>query len=285
MLQLLLNGLMAGSVLALPALAFSIIYAVRRFLNFSVGAHMTVGAFAGYVANTAWGLPLAWAVPVAFVAAGLVGVLTERLFLQPLARSGAMTIAIASIALGLVLDNVLRFVFGNALRSYDVPVARDWVVHGLRIGPQQLDNLLVAVAVVLAISLFMLLTPAGKAIRAVADNPVLADAKGIDPHAVGSTASLVAMGLAGIGGLLLGMETTLEPEMGYRSLLPVFAAAVLGGLGSLPGAVLGALLIGLAEELSLLVFPATYRTVVGFAVILLVLLLRPQGLLGRSTGR
>jgi len=116
--------------------------------------------------------------------------------------------------------------------------------------------------------------------RAVADNPDLARLKGIDPSRIAAIAVMLGAGLAGAGGVLLGLDTSIDPMTGYRVLLAVFAAAVLGGLGSIPGAVVGALALGLAEELSLLVVPATYRTAVGFVAILLILTFRPRGLLG-----
>jgi branched-chain amino acid transport system permease protein len=116
--------------------------------------------------------------------------------------------------------------------------------------------------------------------RAVADNPMLADIKGINADRVGRLASFVGMGLAGIGGMLIGLDSSIDPLTGFRTVLSVFAAAVVGGLGSIPGAVVGALTIGVAEELSLLVLDPSYRSAVGFVAILLVLTLRPRGILG-----
>jgi branched-chain amino acid transport system permease protein len=130
--------------------------------------------------------------------------------------------------------------------------------------------------------LFVMLTTTGKAMRAVADNPMLADSKGIDPDRMARLAVGIGMGLAGIGGMLVGLDTSIDPLVGFRAILSVFAAAVVGGLGSIPGAVVGGLTIGLAEELSLLLLPATYKGAVGFLAILLVLTLRPRGLLGAS---
>jgi branched-subunit amino acid ABC-type transport system permease component len=131
--------------------------------------------------------------------------------------------------------------------------------------------------------LFLWLTVTGKAMRAVADNPMLADSKGIDPDRMARIAIGIGMGLAGIGGMLVGLDTSIDPLVGFRAILSVFAAAVVGGLGSVPGAVVGGLAIGFSEELSLLVLPATYKTVVGFLAILLILTLRPSGLLGSRT--
>ena len=278
--QLLLNGLMAGTVLAVPAIGFTAIYAVLRFPNFTVASHATIGAFAGYVANTSAGFPLAAAVAVAFLVAGAAGVLNDELVLKPLRPSGALTAAIAAVALTIALENVVRFIFGNDLRGYDVPIRRDWVVGAVRIGPQQVQNFAIALVAMAAVFLFLAFTRLGKAMRAVADNPVLAGIKGINADTVGRVVNFVGMGLAGTGGMLLGLDTSIDPLTGFRVILSVFAAAVVGGLGSIPGAVVGALTIGMGEELSLLFFAPAYRSAVGFFAILLVLTLRPRGILG-----
>jgi branched-chain amino acid transport system permease protein/neutral amino acid transport system permease protein len=280
LLQLLVNGLMAGTVLAVPAIGFTAIYAVLRFPNFALASHATIGAFGGYVANTVGGLPAWAAVAVAFAVAGLVGVLSDTLVLRPLRPAGAITTAIAAVALNIALENVVRFVFGNDHRGYDLPLQRDWQVAALRIGPQQFQNLVIALVAMGAIFLFLAFTRTGKAMRAVADNPTLANVKGVDADRVGRLVNFVGMGLAGVGGMLLGLDTSIDPLTGFRVILSVFAAAVVGGLGSIPGAVVGALTIGVAEELSLVALAPAYRSAVGFVAILLVLTLRPRGILG-----
>ena len=278
--QLVLNGLMAGTILAVPAIGFTAIYAVLRFPNFAIASHLTIGAFAGWVVNVALGLPAAAAVGVAFVVTGAAGVLNDEIVLKPLRPAGALTTAIAAVALTLVLENLIRFAFGNDLRGYALPIQRDWQLGGLRVAPQQLQNFVVAVIAMAAVFLFLSFTRTGKAMRAVADNPALAAVKGIDADRVARLTNFVAMGLAGVGGVLVGLDTSIDPLTGFRVILSVFAAAVVGGLGSIPGAVVGALTIGVGEELSLLVLAPAYRTVVGFIAILLVLTLRPRGILG-----
>lgn len=279
-LQLILNGLMSGAILAAPAIGFTAIYAVLRFPNFAVASHATIGAFAGYVANTAWHLPLLPSAVVAFLVAGLFGLVTDAALLRKLRRDSLVTATIASVALTIALENLVRLAFGNSLRDYDLPIARDWRFAGLHAGPQQVEDLLISAAAVALLFACLRFTRIGKAMRAVADNPSLASIKGIDADAIAHIVNFTAMGLAGLGGMLLGLDTSIDPLTGFRAILAIFAAAVVGGLGSIPGAVIGALAIGVAEELSLLVLPPDYRTVVGFLAILLVLTLRPRGILG-----
>lgn len=280
--QLVVNGVMAGTILAVPAIGLTAIYAVLRFPNFAIASHATIGAFAGYVANALFHWPVVPALLVAFAAAGLVGVASDELVLKRFRPAGYITTAIASIALTVALENVIRFAFGNELRGYDLPIARDLRMGGIRVGPQQLQNLAVAVVVMGALFAFLAFTRMGKAMRAVADNPMLASIKGVDADVIGRIVNFVGMGLAGLGGMLIGLDTTIDPLTGFRAVLSVFAAAVVGGLGSIPGAVLGALTIGVAEELCLLFLSPDYRSAVGFVAILLVLTLRPRGILGQA---
>src|SRR4029450_13495947 len=242
--QLLVNGLVAGTILAVPAIGFTAIYAVLRFPNFTVASHATIGAFAGYVANTAGGLPAWAAVGVAFVVAGAAGVINDEVVLKPLRPAGALTAAIAAVALTIVLENVVRFIWGNDLRGYDLPIQRDWQWAGIRIGPQQVENLVIAVVAMGALFLFLAFTRTGKAMRAVADNPMLAGIKGINADVVARLVNFVGMGLAGLGGMLIGLDTTIDPLTGFRAILSVFAAAVVGGLGRNSGAVGGGAAVG-----------------------------------------
>src|SRR6266404_4197244 len=279
-LQALVNGLVAGTLLAVPAIGFTAMFAVLRFPNFAVSGVATFGAFAGYLAQVTLGLPIAAALAAAFAGAGAIGLLSDRVAHLPLVKQGALPAAIASIATGLVLENLIRFTFGNELRGYDRPIARDIRLGDIRVSPQQLETMAIALVIMLAVFAALAFTRIGKAMRASADNPELAALKGIRPQRIASMASFVGMGLVGIGGMLLGLDSSIDPLTGTRVLLSIFAAAVLGGLGSAPGAVLGAFMIGMAEELSVLLVGSQYRAAVGFVAILFMLTLRPRGLLG-----
>jgi branched-chain amino acid transport system permease protein len=272
---------MEGAILALPAVGFNAVYAVLRFANFAIGSVATIGAFAGWMANTALGWPVAPSMLAAFVIAGVFGVVGDETVLRPLRRSGALTAAIASVALAIILENAVRFVFGNDPRGFTLPVYRDWRGFGLHVGPQQVHDAGAAIAAMMVVFAFLAFTRAGKTMRAVADNPMLASLKGIDAVRIGRIASFVGLGLVGLGGMLVALDTQVDPLTGFRVLLSVFAAAVVGGLGSIPGAVMGAFLIGIGQEMSLLLLPATYRGAVGFLAILLMLSFRPAGILGQ----
>ena len=198
-------------------------------------------------------LPAWLAIFGAFIGAGAVGIASDHVALRPLRGHSALTLAIASIALNLMIESAIRFSSADSPRDFAIPLRRDWTFGFLHVGPQQVENFDHRGVAMALLFLFLALTITGKAMRAVADNPMLADSKGIDPDRMARLAIGIGMGLAGIGGMLVGLDTSIDPLVGFRAILSVFAAAVVGGLGSIPGAVVGGLAIGLAEELSLLV--------------------------------
>lgn len=287
-LQHLVNGLMVGAIVALPALGLTLIFSVLGFINFSVAAQMTAGAYAGWLVNKYLGFSLIPCLVFAFTAAGLLGVVCDRLALAPIRRRvsahTSLMVAVVSIALNLALENAFRFSFGSGLNSYDLPIARDIQIAMIRIGPQQFRNFLIALAVTAAMAAFFSMTRIGKAMRAVADNADLARLKGISPEKLTSVATFVGMGLAGIGGALLAMDTSVDPSTGARLVLVIFAASVVGGLTSLPGAVAGGLLIGVVGELAMIWIAPVYQSATAFAAILVVLLVKPAGLFSGFAG-
>lgn len=282
LIQALVNGLVSGTILAVPAIGFTAIFAIRGYPNFMIGAIATVGAYAGWVVNTGGGLPLLPTLLLAALAAAAIGLASEKVAVRPLESAGPLTMAICSLAIAIVLENLVRLFFGNDLRGFNTPLERDVVFVGIRAGPQQIRNLMTALGIMAIIWVALRFSRFGRAMRAVADNPDLANLKGVEPVRVADVTIAVAMGLCGVGGVLIGVDSSIDPLTGTRILLSVFAAAVLGGLGSIPGAVLGALTIGMVEELTVTFLSPAYRLAVGFAIILVVLSFRPRGFLGRE---
>jgi branched-subunit amino acid ABC-type transport system permease component len=281
--QYLFNGLVTGGILALPAVAFSVLWKLLRFPNFAVGAYLTIGAFAALAANHGLGWRIEWAWLIALGVTGGIAWAVDRAAFRPMRDRRPFALAIASIGVAFVLENAVRFVWGNDYRSYDVPVTRALVWAGLRVGREQLMILGVTVPLVLLLQAFLGWTRLGIAMRATADNPSLARVKGLPTERIVGLASFGGGALAGGAGVFLGLDTTIDPLLGTSLIIAVFAAAILGGIGSAPGALLGALIVGVMEETSTIVIPPTYKSAVGFAVILLMLLVRPQGLTGSRT--
>ena len=278
--QLLLNGLISGLLLAMPAISLTLVFGVLKFSNFAIGAMMTVGAFAAWLANVPAGLPIALAGLLAFAITGLVAVAAETLVFARLRAQGSIVLLVASLGVSLMLENICRFAFGNSTRSYAVALSRPWRWAGLRIAQEQLLSAATVLAILIAFQALMYATPLGRAMRAVADQPALATVRGIDATRITRLVWLLAGGLAGLAGVLAALDRAVEPLLGWSYQVSVFAAAILGGLGNPAGAVLGALVIGVAEELSGLILPTNYRQVVSFTLIVLLLLFRRRGLLG-----
>jgi branched-chain amino acid transport system permease protein len=278
--QYVFNGIVTGGILALPAVAFSLLWRLLRFPNFAVSTHLTVGAFVAFALNRtlAWPIEAAWLAALAATAA--VALAVDRIAFRPMRQRRPFALAIASIGVAFVLENVVRFVWGNDYRSYDVPMTRAMNWAGLRVGREQLLILGVAVLLMLLAQLFLVRTRLGIAMRATAENPMLATIKGVPTERVIALATLGGGALAGGAGVFLGLDANVDPLMGAGLIISVFAAAILGGIGSAPGALAGALIVGVIEEVGTLIFPPTYKTATGYLVILIVLLVRPAGLAG-----
>jgi branched-subunit amino acid ABC-type transport system permease component len=280
--QVVLNGCVTGLILALPAIALTLTYSIMQFPNFAVGATLTVGAYVAFALNGILHLPLFAAGIGTSVILALLLVGADRAVFSKLRDRTPITLLVASIGIAFVYENTARFIFGNSARSFDVETGGIYEFAGVRLNPEQGYA---AITVVIALgAMYFLLNQSslGRAMRAVADNPPLAAVRGIDRGAVIGKAWAVAGLLTGAASVLAGLDRAIDPELGSSYLISVFAAAILGGLGSVAGAVIGAILIGLMEELSTLIVSPNYREATGFAAIALILLLRPQGLLGTA---
>jgi branched-chain amino acid transport system permease protein len=278
--QYVFNGVVTGGILALPAVAFSLLWGLLRFPNFAVSTYLTVGAYAALALNHGARAPLeiAWLGALGVTAA--VALAVDWIAFRPMRDRRPFSLAIVSIGVAFVLENILRFIWGNDFRSYDVPVTRATLVAGLKIGREQVLILGVAVVLMALAQGFLRRTRLGIAMRATADNPLLAAVKGVGTERVIALATAGGGALAGGAGVFLGLDASIDPLMGTSLIISVFAAAILGGIGSAPGALAGALLVGIVEDVGTLVIPPTYKTAIGFAIIVAVLLVRPRGLAG-----
>jgi len=283
--QLAFNGIVTGLILALPALALTIVFGILKFPNFAIGASLTAGAYLAWSFNALLGLPMIAASLLAVAGLGCVMVAGDGLVYRHLRDRGPITLLVVSLGVSFVLENVCRFAFGNDARNFDIMVARPIRWHGLRINHEQLITGATVVATLLALYVLLRHTRIGRAMRAVADNAGLAAARGIERSRIVRITWFVAGAVTALAGVLIGLDRAIDPQLGWTYQINVFAAAILGGLGSVFGAVVGALLIGAVEELSSLALPTNYRQAVAFGAILLLLLVRPHGLFGQPVIR
>ncbi|HEY8449325.1 MAG TPA: branched-chain amino acid ABC transporter permease [Bacillota bacterium] len=290
MLQYLANGLVVGAVVALAAIGLSLVYSVLRLINFAHGDTVTVGAYIALFVNTAWGLAPWHAVPFAFIVGAAVSLLLEALVWRKMRalRAGAVSRIVASIGLALVLRNLIVFAFGAEPQAYRAPVQMAFAVPGLpnvRITPDQGWILVAAVAAVAGVHALLRYSSIGKAMRALADDADLAAVSGVPVQRVIVYTWLIGGGLAAAAGAMYGMTRPLHPELGWFMLLPMFAAIILGGTTNAYGAILGGFLIGIVQEVSVVLIPSEYKLAVAFAVMILALLCLPRGLLGQEVLR
>ena len=298
-LQHFADGILSGAIISLGAIGLTLTMRILRFANFSHSELLTWGAytalvFAGFFAamDDVLGGPFGplsfgWALVAAAVAAGgataAVALVLDRLVFSRLRRhAGHMTLVFASFGVALLLRNLILMGFGPDPFYYSNELQIAIRIGDVRVMPDQIFVLGLTAVLVVALHLFMTRSRTGVYMRAVAENPPLARASGVDAGAIVRWTWIIGATGAAVAGVLYGLTVQLRPELGFSLILPLFAAAILGGTGSLYGAVIGGLVVGLAENLSVMVIPSSYKPAVPFLLILAVLYFRPQGLFGAA---
>jgi branched-subunit amino acid ABC-type transport system permease component len=289
-LQLLANGVVTGSVYAIAAVGVSLVYGILRLVNFAYGDFMAFGALVAYGCNGPLHQSMILSALAGMGATALLSLVLDVALWKPLRarRAGFMSLFLASIGLALVLRQALLLAAGPQAESYRVNPFRVFTIGSVRLSEAQVIAVATGIAAIVAVGIFLARTTAGRVLRAMADDRTLAAVAGIDVGRATQLAWLVSGLLAGLAGVLAGLiEYSFDPNFGFQLLLPVFAAVVLGGIGSAYGALAGGLLLGIAEEVSTWsgfaggVNP-TYKPVVAFVLLALALLVRPQGIFGRA---
>ena len=296
--QILVDGVTTGAMIGLGAIGVTLTYGLLRFANFAHGEFATWGAYIALVlaaafgallggaGDTLGGLTFGWPLLLALLASmaltALLALALDAVLFRRLRRHGSgMVLVIASFGASLALRSLLEFGFTGHPQYYSREIAMTVrLAPGMRATWDQLAVVGVAAALMLATHLMLTRTALGRAMRATSENPDLARLSGIDVAGVVRTTWLLGGAMAAAAGVFLGVTVQLRPTMGFELLLPLFAAAILGGIGSVPGAMAGGLIIGIAEAAAVPIAGAQYRAAVAFVVLLLVLLVRPTGLFG-----
>ena len=282
-LQLLVFGIVLGSIITLGAVGLSLLYGILRFANFAHGDMMAVGAYfaLAFVAGLGW--PIYAAFPLALAGGAVVAIVIDRVLYKRLRRTAPVILLISSFGVGLMLRSLIQLIWGPQSQVYAPGIRLPFHVLGLRIKPDHITIIVGAVILVVLLHLFLQYTKMGKAMRAMSDNMDLAQVTGIDiEHVIMWTWALGAALAAGAG-IFLAMDTRLQPVMGWNLLLPVFAAAIMGGIGKPYGAIAGGMTIGIAEEMSTLFISPAYKSAVAFALMVIILIVRPTGLFAGRT--
>jgi len=277
-LQTLIYGIVLGSILAVGGMALSLTYGILRFANFAHGDVLTIGAYGGFMFFALLGWPMYVAFPLGMMLAAAISLGVDRVLYQRLRRSTPVILLISSFGVALILRSAVQLAFGPDNVVYAQGIEPPFRFGEIRIKPTHFYIVGGAVAIVVGLHLFLQRTKVGKAMRAMSDNTELARVSGIDTERVIAWTWVLGGLLTGAAGIFMGMDTQLHPTMGWRILLPIFAAAIFGGVGKPYGAILGGLIIGIAQEYSTFVISPAYKPAVAFGIMVLVLIFRPEGI-------
>jgi neutral amino acid transport system permease protein len=284
--RLAFQGIRFGLIIAMAAIGLSLIFGTTGLVNFAHGEMVTFGALVAYLFNVTIGWHLYIAAPLAIAVAALSGAIIDRILWRPLRDRGTGLIAmlVVSIGLSIVLRYIFNFQFGGRTRPYgDFTLQRDGIEFGpLNIVPRDLIGMIISVVALVVVAVFLQRTRTGKAMRAVSDNRDLAESSGINVNRVITFVWTAGAGLAALGGILYGLSEQVSFQMGFQLLLLMFAGVTLGGLGTAYGALVGSMVVGTVMEVSTLYIAPEFKTVTALAILIVILLVRPQGILGQA---
>jgi branched-chain amino acid transport system permease protein len=281
--QLLINGLIAGAIYALVACGFALIYSTAKFVHFAHGSTVAVASYVLYSLFSQLGLNFWLAIVSTIIFAGIFGWLVNKIIYQPLRKRKASNVIllIASTGLLILIESLLLLVFGADVKTIGfIKIAEGLEIFGAIITPLQIVIIAVSVALLVLLFFFMKKTRLGKAMRAVADNKEVAEIVGISSKKIYSWSFVIGSAIAGIAGILVGLEQNLEPMMGTNLMIKGFTGAIVGGITSVPGAVLGSFVLGLVENFGIWWLPSGYKDAIAFGILFIFLIFRPQGILG-----
>jgi len=289
-IQQLINGLSLGSIYALIALGYTMVYGILKFINFAHGEIFMLGAFSGLYLARAFGvdspdIPMALVILIlTMVITSIIGVLTEKLAYKPLRNSSKLTVLITAIGVSLFLQYTGQLLFGADPKSFPTIIENvSFNILGATVGSNQIVVLISAAFMMLGLRFIVMKTKMGIAIRAVSNNMTAASLMGININNVISFTFIIGSSLAGAAGILYSINyPSIDPLMGLLPGLKAFIAAVLGGIGNFAGASVGGLIIGLVETFTVGYLSPTYRDAIAFAILIIILLVKPTGLFGKK---
>ncbi len=282
--QILLNGIIAGSIYALIAIGFTVIYRTVRFFHFAHGIVYTAGAYFAYTFFILMHIHFVISFILAVLLASGLGVLINRLVYRPLRHQKASNLIfmLASFGVFIFLQNLIQMIYGAQILTIRTgPVKEGHHFLGAVITNTQITIIVFSIILLVLVWWFIRRTKLGKAMRAVADDRIAANVVGINPDRIITASFAIGSALAGIAGILISFESNLEPTMGFSALLKGIIASIVGGIGSIPGAVLGAYFLGIVENFGIWHISAGWKDAIAFGVLIVFLLIRPWGILGK----
>jgi len=284
--QLIINGTIAGSIYALIAIGFIVIYRTVKFFHLAHGVVYTAGAYFAYTLIISLHLNFVLSFFLSIALAAILGIGIDRLVYYPLRQRNASNLVflIASFGVFIFIQNLIQLIYGAQILTIRTgPIKEGHHFIGAVITDIQIMILVVSVIFMLLLWFFIQRTKLGKAMRAVSDDPVAANVVGINPEKIILTSFAIGSALAGAAGILISFETNIEPTMGFTAILKGIIASIIGGIGSIPGAVIGGFFLGLAENLGIWKIQAGWKDAIAFGILIVFLLIRPWGFLGTKS--
>jgi branched-chain amino acid transport system permease protein len=282
-LQLLVNGLVAGAIYSLVSSGFSLIYSVNKFVHFAHGAVIAFSAYVLYYLFSTLGISFWFAVVLSLIFSALLGYATNELIYKQLRKrkSSPVILLVSGLGFLIFLESLILIFFGADVKVINlIKVTKGLEFMGAIITPLQIVIILVSIALLIFLFIFMKKFKLGKAMRAVSDNKEVAEIVGISSEKIYSWSFIIGSAIAGIAAVLIGLEQNLEPTMGTNLMIKGMTASIIGGIGSVPGAILGSFLLGILENFGIWFLPSGYKDAIVFTLLFIFLLFRPQGLLG-----
>ncbi len=276
--QYALTGVVTGCFLILATIGFSLTRQVEGFLNIAHAEMLGVSAFITWGLNAGAGWPIIPSAVVAIVATAVIGLFIGRVVYDPIRKLGPAVVLISSVGVAYVIAGLMHAIIGTGIRTLDIPLATTYKFFGLRITNYQMIVVGLAALTGISLALFLNRTRTGLAIRAMSANPELAASRGIDVRQTSRATWLLSSGLAGLAGVMLALIATLSTDIAFHQILQILAVAILAGLGSLYSVIVAGLIVGIAMDVSVFWIPAGYRPLIAFSVVIIALLVRPEGL-------
>jgi branched-chain amino acid transport system permease protein len=281
-----INGLSLGFVYALIAIGYTMVYGIIGLINFAHGEIFMVGAYFGLFAAITLRLPFIPTLLVAMVGAAIVGVIIEKIAYKPLRKSPKLSILITAIGMSVLLQNLVRLKMSSDPQSYPDTLLPQKIINfaGLSIDNRQIIIILISIILVVLLQFIVFKTKTGKAMRAASFDKDAAALMGINVNSIISITFAIGSALAGAAGVLVGiLYSSIDPYMGTMPGLKAFVAAVLGGIGIIPGALFGGIIMGLVETFSKVYISSSYSDAIAFSILIIILIVKPSGLLGKKT--
>jgi len=281
LLQHITYGIVTGSILLLATIGFSMTYTIKGFFNIAHAELLTVGAYLTYLFYRIMGWNFIYSAILAIILTTMIGFLIGKTLYEPMEKYGSLILVFTSIGVAFAMNGITEFIAGPIIKSYRMLPTKAIRVAGIPLVGER-EVLIVVIAVLSSFFLHFLLTRTsiGKAFRAMASNTNLAMIRGINTAKITNFVWIYASAMAGLAGILLAMVTSLSTDLGWRQILIILAASILGGLGSIYGAMIGTILLGLVMDIGVIFLPTAYRPTIAFAVIIIMLIIKPNGIFG-----